>query len=171
MDFAPDGSLWFGADSHGLVRLSRADDGQYAMRSFGRTAGFDNLSFNHVRVISNDELWVGTEDGGLFHFIQNRATNIGQSTPLSDQTVYLVEPLGDGTIAAGGEQGVYQIARQPTRSVGYGPAAGFFGQETNVHATFWDRDGFLWLGTTDGVTRMDTRIPMSEETVVLPTYR
>ncbi len=47
--------------------------------------------------------------------------------------------------------------------------AGFIGLETNVHATFVDSRGYLWVGTVDGASRMDTTLAMPKAWVPTPT--
>ncbi|MDX1516894.1 MAG: EAL domain-containing protein, partial [Woeseiaceae bacterium] len=43
------------------------------------------------------------------------------------------------------------------------------GLETNVHATFFDDEGHLWIGTIDGASRMDVTMPMPRLVKPAPT--
>jgi diguanylate cyclase (GGDEF)-like protein/PAS domain S-box-containing protein len=189
LDVGDDGTVWYGADEVGIVRLLPNNDGSFdqtIIGSAGNTAeviyefvrmiraeegGFDTelldsraglpkRLFNHISVTGPDSAWVVTEEGGLYHFEDNRFTDYGEATPLADQTVYLVQPLENGTVVVGGEQGLYQFVPGVPGVAHYNQQVGFIGLETNVHATFVDSDNKLWIGTVDGATRMDTSQPM-----------
>ncbi len=118
------------------------------------------MLFDHVRLTGPDEGWVATEEGGLYRFEDGEFSDYGDQTPLADQTVYLIEPLDNGSIVVGGEQGLYQFIPGVPGIAHYNQLAGFIGLETNVHATFTDVDNYLWIGTVNGATRMDVDRPM-----------
>ncbi|MDH4048590.1 MAG: EAL domain-containing protein [Gammaproteobacteria bacterium] len=162
LDVWADGNVWYGADEVGLVHLSREDNGGFHQVIFDRQHGLQHVLFDHIRLTGENEAWVATEEGGLYRFESGTFTNIGAATPLKDQTVYLVEPLADGSLVVGGEQGLYQIVPGTGRIAHYHQLVGFMGMETNVHASFIDSRNFLWIGTVDGATRMDISQPMLE---------
>lgn len=163
IDTWPDGSVWFGADEFGLVHLAVRSDGSYDTEVFDQESGLHNMLFDHVRLTGPDEGWVATEEGGLYRFKDGEFSNYGDQTPLTDQTVYLIKPLDNGSIVVGGEQGLYQFTPGAKGIAHYNQLVGFVGLETNVHATFTDTDNYLWIGTINGATRMDVSRPM-------PTY-
>ena len=155
----PDGSIWYGVDDVGLVHLKPLAGGSYEESLFGAESGLDGVSFNHIVAFDSQTLWIGALDGSLFRFQDGLATNIGPQTPLFDQSAYTVEPLSDSQLIVGGEMGLYRIDTEQESTVHYGLLDGFAALETNAHATFRDADGYLWLGTVDGATRMDTSLP------------
>lgn len=184
LDVSEDGSVWFGADEVGLVRLIPTADGQYEQRILGASsssgagayqfvrlkpgenggyeqvvldpaAGLPKRLFNHIKLTGPESAWIATEEGGLYYFDGARFTDYGEVTPLADQTVYLVHPLENGSVVVGGEQGLYQFVPGVPGVAHYNPQTGFIGMETNVHSTFVDSEGALWIGTVDGATRMD----------------
>ena len=169
LDIWPDGNVWYVADEVGLVNLAPDGEGGYQQEIVPVDKGVSNRLFNHIRLTGRDRAWFATEEGGLFHFVQGKFVNYGKDTPLADQTVYLVEPLDDGTIVVGGEQGLYQFHPGDPRIVHYNQQVGFVGLETNVHATFIDSHDYLWIGTIDGATRMDTTFPMPVQIEPTPT--
>lgn len=189
LDIATDGSVWFGADEVGLVRLIPSDDGQYEQTIIGApspsgevpyefvrlkpgenggyeqvaldpAAGLPKRLFNQIKLTGTDTAWIATEEGGLYYLDGSRFTDYGEVTPLADQTVYLVHPLENGSVVVGGEQGLYQFVPGVPGVAHYNPQTGFLGMETNVHSTFVDSEGSLWIGTVDGATRMDVSQPM-----------
>jgi diguanylate cyclase (GGDEF)-like protein/PAS domain S-box-containing protein len=189
LDVWADGSVWYGADEVGIVRLMPDGDGGFEQTIIGDAGnplnseysytrlvpdgeggyekevlnpveGLSKRLFNHIRLTGPDSAWIVTEEGGLYRFENGSFTDIGAATPLADQTVYLVEPLENGTVVVGGEQGLYQFRPGEPGITHYNQQTGFIGLETNVHATFVDSSGHLWIGTVDGATRMDTSQPM-----------
>lgn len=162
LDVWADGDVWYGADEVGLVHLVRQSNGDFHQVIYGEQHGLKHVLFDHIRMTAPGEAWVATEEGGLYRFQTGRFTNLGEHTPLADQTVYLVEPLADGSLVVGGEQGLYQIVPGSRRMAHYHQLVGFMGMETNVHASFLDSRNFLWIGTVDGATRMDISQPMLE---------
>jgi len=165
LDTWMDGSVWYGADEVGIVVLTPNTDGNYDEELIAGDVGLENLLFDHIRRTGPDAAWVATEEGGLYHYQGGVFTNFGADTPLADQTVYVVEPMPDGTVVVGGEQGLYQFEPGKPNIAHYNQQVGFIGLETNVHATFFDSEGQLWIGTVDGATRMDTarKMPVSNE--------
>ena len=162
LDTGADGSVWFGADEVGIVQLKPAKDGEYTQTVYGEDRGLSHALFNHIRLTGEESAWVAAEEGGLYRFAGGRFEDIGSASPLSDQTVYLVEPLANGTLIVGGEQGLYQIDPNSGRIAHYNHLLGFIGVETDVHATFVDSRGQLWIGTVDGATSMDVSMPMPD---------
>lgn len=160
LDIWSDGNVWYVADDVGLVNLGPDGQGGFDETVIPVDEGVENRLFNHIRMTGPDQAWFATEEGGLFHFVQGGFVNYGKDTPLADQTVYLVEPLANGTLVVGGEQGLYQFDPTKPGIAHYNQQVGFIGLETNVHATFIDSAGHLWIGTIDGATRMDTTLPM-----------
>ncbi len=193
-----DGSIWYGADEVGLVRLKPDGDGSYEQTIVGDEngesdrlynfvrltekleggydeellsshEGLSNRLFNHIRLTGPNSAWIATEEGGLFRFQNGGFVDFGEATPLSDQTIYLVEPLDNGTLVVGGEQGLYQFVPGSPGIAHYNQANGFIGLETNVHSTYVDSSGYLWVGTVDGASRMDISQPMSRAFEPTPT--
>jgi diguanylate cyclase (GGDEF)-like protein/PAS domain S-box-containing protein len=169
LDTGPDGSVWYGADDVGIVKLRPNADGGYDEQLISGDVGLENFLFDHIRLTGADAAWIATEEGGLYHYQDGIFTNFGDKTPLADQTVYVVEPMPDGTVVVGGEQGLYQFEPGKPGFAHYNQQVGFIGLETNVHATFFDSEGHLWIGTVDGATRMDTSRPMPLSNQLTPT--
>ena len=160
LDTWRDGSVWYGADEVGLVRLAIDEAGDYDSQLLAPGDVLSQRLFNHVRVTGPESAWIATDEGGLFEYRAGSLVDHGTATPFADQTAYLVEPLSNGTIVVGGEQGLYQFKPGASGIAHYNQQFGFIGLETNVHAAFFDSEEHLWIGTVDGAARMDVSRPM-----------
>ena len=169
VDIGPDGSIWYGADDVGLVRMRLTGNGAYESSIVDADGQLHNRYFDHIRLVDENTVWVATEEGGLYRYDNGEFERFGESTSLNDQTVYLVEQLDNGTVVVGGEQGLYQFRPGDPGLAHYNQRNGFIGLETNVHATFFDAEGYLWIGTVDGATRMDVSRQMPNEVEPTPT--
>ncbi|MGI9271262.1 MAG: EAL domain-containing protein [Woeseiaceae bacterium] len=162
IDAAADGSVWYGADDVGLVKLVPDSAGRFNQEIID-SPDLHNMLFDQVQVTGPESAWIATEEGGIFEYKDGDFRDFGAGTDIADQTVYFVEPLPNGSVVVGGEQGVYQFIPGQPGFAYYNGQLGFVGLETNVHATLLDSDGFLWIGTVDGASRMDTEKPMPQE--------
>ena len=160
LDVGNDGSIWYGADGVGIVKLTPRSDGDYAQEIIRGENELHNRWFDHIRLTDRDVAWIATEEGGIYRYEDGHFTSFGYGTPVADQTVYVIEELPNGTVVVGGEQGLYQFVPGKTGMAHYNQQVGFTGLETNVHATYFDSRGDLWIGTVDGAMRMDTTRPM-----------
>ena len=160
LDVWEDNSVWYAADDVGIVHLVPQGDESFEQIVFESEGELENKLFNHLRVTGDDELWVATEEGGLYRFSSGQFVKPGSESPWADQTVYLVEVLDNGSVVAGGEQGLYHFVPGEQPVAHYNQLSGFLGVETNVHAAFMDSQRYLWIGTVHGVTRMDSTLPM-----------
>ena len=168
LDVAADGGVWYGADDTALVHLTRINANEFRQELFGSNDGLLHRRFNHILANDENEVWIATEEGGLYRFADSRFSSLGTDRQFADQTIYIVQPLSDGTVVLGGEQGMYQFVPGESRTVHYNALDGFVGLETNVHATFMDSSGQFWIGTVDGATRMDTSLPMPPHVDLTP---
>ena len=169
LDTASDGSIWYGADQIGLMRIAPTADGTFVQNAIDGSEQMHNLYFDQIRLVDDTTAWIVTEEGGVYLLKNGVFEKFATATPLADQTVYVVEHLDNGSVIVGGEQGLYQFMPGEPGFAHYGQQSGFIGLETNVHATFVDSDNFLWIGTVDGATRMDTSLPMPGDIKPTPT--
>lgn len=168
LDIGADGSVWYGADGVGLIRLIPNTNAGYDQELVEGSDKLYNRNFDHLRLVAETTAWVATEEGGLYLYENGVFSDLGKETALADQTVYLVEPLPNGSIVVGGELGLYQFVPGEPGFHHFDHRRGFVGIETNVHASYIDSSGFLWIGTVDGATRMNTSGSTPKETDPVP---
>ncbi len=107
----------------------------------------------------NRNVYIGTDDRGVV--LWNRSTrqlsNIDQKRGLSCDYVYSLLRDKDGSIWVGTGCGIDKISftdkGQKIRS--FGKSDGLLGVENNANASFEDREGYLWFGTTRGLFRFN----------------
>ncbi len=162
------GNVWYGIDSIGLAKLERLGEDSFDPRFYGAEFGLAIDGFDQIATTSPTEAWIGAENGRLLHFRDGDIEDYSSRTPLRDQTIYTVSVLDEGALLLGGEQGLFYFDPETQESHRYGPLQGFLGLEVNVHATHIDDDGYLWLGTIDGPTRMDISMPPPQQAAFKP---
>ena len=162
MDLAPDGVLWFAANYRGLHRLDASDETAQP-EMVVPVEEIEREFFTHVYVESaGDEpvVWFSSLNGGVFRWDGSTARRVVDDPVLTDKTVFALQPLGDGSVVFSSSHGVYRLDWRSGRMDVYKELDGFVAVEGKVHAMHREPDGDLWIGTTSGVTRMDTTMPM-----------
>lgn len=142
----PEHQLWIGTMGDGLVRLSNGK-----CDHFGLESGLPSLNVQCLLVDHRGTLWIGT-DQGIARLTQ------GKIVPLAPQQEYTIKnvralcELSSGAICIGGDQSQLNLWRDGqflTRKLSrIQPAA-------TVRALLGLPDGTLYVGTTDGLIRLD----------------
>lgn len=102
-----------------------------------------------IRVISDDEIWVGTADGGLFHWSPEESDFSRKWTFSSPVTSIVKDGRNEIWIGTKG-QGLFRYnpndKSEPRRSSLIAK---------DVNSVFNDTNGDLWVGTTQGLARLE----------------
>jgi len=140
-----DGSLWLAPLGVGLCR--------YAAARLECDAGIDGLVGETVRSMLEDRegnLWVGTTSSGLHRFSDSKLVTV--TGAMETNAVRAAHEDGAGTLWIGTDGS--GLARYSAGTLV--PAAGLNAKLPGllVRAIRSDRDGNLWVGSTDGVSRI-----------------
>ncbi len=183
----PDGALWMGTVSDGLVRYA---DGRFRAV---RTA--DGLPADLVRALHVDDrgmLWIGTEGRGLAHLDprewapgrRGRITAIDTRRGLFDDVLHMMLPDREGRLWFNTNRGIFHVTMRELRdfaggrttrvnSVAYTERDGLANREGNggsQPAGARTPDGRLWFPTQQGVAVVDPsrvlRVPVPPMAVV-----
>ncbi|MEO1576716.1 MAG: triple tyrosine motif-containing protein, partial [Pseudomonadota bacterium] len=163
LDVAADGQLWLLANYQGLFRMDPTD----ADATPERVLGADTIGrefFTDIEVTrygDSDVVWFSSLQGGLFQWRDGQFTTLVDPLDLDEKTVFSLQPLPDGTVAFTTSRGVYRLDPATQAMDYYTALDGFVALEGKVHSRYMDSDDTLWIGTTSGVTAMDTAVPMS----------
>lgn len=113
-------------------------------------------------------VYVGTDDKGVL--VWNRATRtftmINHKAGLTCDYVYSLLKDRNGNIWVGTGCGIDKITIGENGKFGirsFGKSDGLLGVENNANASFEDREGYLWFGTTKGVFRYNPYITAARQ--------
>lgn len=110
----------------------------------------------------NKNIYIGTDDRGVVVWNKNtrKLTTINQQNGLSCNYVYSLLHDKNGNIWVGTGCGIDRVTLDGTEIniKSFGKSDGLLGVESNANASFEDREGYLWFGTTRGVFRYNPYI-------------
>ncbi|OGG54945.1 MAG: hypothetical protein A3F84_06935, partial [Candidatus Handelsmanbacteria bacterium RIFCSPLOWO2_12_FULL_64_10] len=134
-----EGNLWFGTDGGGVSR--------YNGQTWTTFTARDGLADDHVRSVFQDRegvLWFGADDGGVIRYD-------GQARPRGSEPALpvLSTAEGSGTKGQALRQSSGQAWTRLTTRDGLASNA--------VSCIFQDREGNLWFGTEQGLSRYNGR--------------
>jgi signal transduction histidine kinase/ligand-binding sensor domain-containing protein len=139
-----DGTLWFGTNGEGLVRVRTS-----LVRTFTRADGLPNESVTAVLAAHDGTLWAGNNCGGLSRFDGERFHIYAEAQGLTNSCVFSLSeaPNGDLWIATYGG-GVFQF--HDGRFTQYSTKTGL--PSDAVRCVLAARDGSIWMVTSVGIS-------------------
>jgi ligand-binding sensor domain-containing protein/signal transduction histidine kinase len=138
-----EGNLWIGS-TQGIERLRDS-----AFITYMGSADMPSESNGPVYVDSEDRVWFGPSNGGLYWMRDGKATPIWKAVPNSDVTYSIAGVRND--LWAGMRQGglTHFVLREGTvESYTYTRASGL--AQNNVYVVHENNDGTVWAGTLSG---------------------
>jgi len=156
-----DGTLWFGRESGGIVRLKREALHPAPRREsftiFGAEQGLTASRVNSVLEASDGTIWAATSGGGAARLVGERFEAV--SDGLQDHRLWVIAEIEDDAgrrrVVAGGEGGLSMLDGRVWSAVNLGPRA----LAGSVNSVVQTRDASggrtLWVGTYgSGVLRI-----------------
>lgn len=140
----PEGEIWVATDG-GLDRVAAQ-----GVSSFGLADGLPHLQINCLYMDSAQQLWVGTDGGGVSRFKEGKFETLTIDKGLADSYIYSFCEDRDGSLWIGTlNGGLHQLidARFTTLTTNDGLA------HDCVNSIREDRRGNLWISTDGGVNR------------------
>ncbi|TND07641.1 MAG: serine phosphatase RsbU, regulator of sigma subunit [Bacteroidetes bacterium] len=151
------GNIWAGSLQHGLIKIDTNGKISFITEKEG-------LGDNSVWAITEDSkgrLFFGTNDNGLSCYDGKKFHTISTSNGLSSDLVYALITDAQDRLWVGTDKGMNRLSLGKNLEVNslkfYGEKEGLIGTEINQHSFFFDREGILWVGTTNGLMRYDAR--------------
>lgn len=153
------GRIWYGTEGGGIGVIS-----DESIKNYSLEEGLSSAIVRGMREDKNGFLWVATGGGGLSRVDIYRSAKIERFTKdngLSSDNLYLLEIDDQNNLWAGSDNGVDHLIlnenSEVTEKKHYGKSEGFQGIETCQNSVTKTRDGSLWFGTINGLTRHDPR--------------
>ena len=133
----------------------------------------DGLASNYIRSLYEDAdsvLWIGSYDGGLTRYKDEKFTHFTMKDGLSSNGVFCILEDNHGWFWMNSNQGIYRVSRQELNdfadgktksltSIAYNKQDGLLNIEGNggrQPAGIKTRDGKLWFPTAQGIAVIDS---------------
>ncbi|MEM6604750.1 MAG: EAL domain-containing protein [Pseudomonadota bacterium] len=160
LDMADDNYLWFGVNFAGIYRIDTSDPNAEPELMVAEADAQQEYYTHVVAEGAGDKgtVWFAGIKGSVFKLQNGELTNILSRT-VDEMTVYSIQPLPDSTIVVATSRGVYRYSEKSGMLEHYGALDGFVALEAKVHATYFDGDKELLIGTASGFTAMDVSLP------------
>ena len=150
------GNIWYATEKNGAACISL--EGKTSLR-FTVNNG---LKSNEITALAEDKqgnIWMGTLGSGVECFDRHsgKIKHFSYSEGLTSAIAYLLAFDEFGNLNIGSEKGLDYVRLNSNLQVlkvkHYSKGDGFNGVETCRNAVYKDKEGTLWLGTINGVTR------------------
>ncbi len=142
------GSLWIGSDQKkGLTKYTPEND-QFEIINLG-------VEIIPASIIEDQDgkIWIGTSSGLYMYDNDSISLYITQSDGLLSNIITVVEVDQANSIYIGTNKGLNKYIQADQKMFTFTRRNGYVGIETKDHASYRDKDGNMWFGTADGVTR------------------
>jgi len=150
----PLGRIWYTTRGGGI---GYAKDGE--VLDLTQTANLPEVDLRSIAFDSLKQIWVATAEAGIFKatYLDGKPRFEKVEANLRSNNIYLLQFDREGNLWAGSELGVDQIQFNDAGVVlkvqHFGLNEGFLGVETCHNASLLDRQGNIWFGTLNGLTK------------------
>ena len=152
------GRIWFATTSTGCGFIQND-----SIINFSTKDGLSSQKLRSLALAPNGTIWIGTADRGLCAISMNGNKPVCQvissKQGLTSDNIYLLNFDSDGKLWAGSEKGLDRLTFSKEGKLEeikhFGYSEGFIGIETSQNATLRDKQGKLWFGTINGLTRFN----------------
>jgi ligand-binding sensor domain-containing protein len=152
------GRIWYGTENHGIGYIFNEKVNEKTITTQ------DGLVANSIRSLVEDNngyLWIGTGGSGIssFNLYDNKQEikNYDHANGLSSSNIYLLTIDRKNNLISGTETGLDYISFNENRKIKtikhYSKGDGFTGIEACQNAVYNDKDGTIWFGTINGLSK------------------
>ncbi len=151
MKQAPDGQLWIGTTTNGVLRLNPQTGDR---RFFNREQGLSDNIVRKIMIARNGLIWIGTRNGGITRLDPEgkNPKHFNRANGFPSDFIMSIQGQTDGRVIVGtSDAGLLileddQIAAHYTTEDGLG--------SNLVFNTYTDADGIVWITTNAGLSRL-----------------
>ncbi len=142
----------------------------YTFNVFRNSFDPNSLSYNDITALCEDKLgrlWIGTFNSGVNLYISEKKKfvrfyfNRKNSNSLSNDNINAIVEDKEGNIWVGTDNGLNQIVKTESTDSGFIIKRGVRGADNNISlqnvkvlSLFIDKQGVLWVGTSDGLNKI-----------------
>lgn len=137
----PDGTIWIGAESHGLFRLNK--DGTPSQPY----AELADTSISSLLIAADGTLWVGTFGDGLFHVDNGLIKHYAEPEGLLGKHIFALQEMRDGSVWIATNLGLNAWMGDTSQLDAVAPEL----KGIVVRHILQSRNGDLWLSSNEGL--------------------
>ncbi|MCU0462177.1 MAG: SpoIIE family protein phosphatase [Bacteroidales bacterium] len=145
-----DNNMWIGSEEK--IGLTKYDSKKGQFRIIRITEG---LVPQTIAQTADSRIWVGTGSGLLGIVNDSVVATITEKDGLLSNNIKFLEPQGDRFLYIGTNFGLNRLNLSDGSIATFTKRNGFTGIEASPNASITDSKGNLWLGTGNGVTRLN----------------
>ncbi len=156
---APD-DLWIGSEAG--LQLYEAKRDRFVRYPFSTRDSLQGEA-SHVKAIFADatgEIWAGTKGGGLFRVDRAALRLVREPQRLQHESIWSIAQGHGGALWLGSfGNGLFRFERSSQNVTRYQREAseGARLSSNNIYALYADSSGHIWIATTSGLNRLDTK--------------
>ncbi|MFI5149453.1 MAG: two-component regulator propeller domain-containing protein [Bacteroidia bacterium] len=149
-------NIWFGTFEQGAICYDGKNFRQYCKK--------DGLGDNWIWTICEDRkgnLYFGTNEGGVSRFDGKGFRIISSREGLVSDLIYALATDSKNRLWIGTDKGMHRLSLDENfhilSSKYYGEQEGLRGTEVSQNGFLYDKEGDLWISTTNGLTRFKAK--------------
>jgi len=142
------GDIWLGTDKQGVIHLTlNRELNRWQSRIYNTDSG---LKFNYINTLfrdSDNNIWIGTEGGGLYRLAGDEISSFSEEDGLSNDSVNCIYEDREGNLWVGTLSGLNLLMNGKFTT--YTETEGLLDNMT--WTVFGDRQNRLWITTNEGL--------------------
>ena len=155
LHYTKEGKLFLGQFNKEIYTL----DHQFRIQTLAKSAPDELSTTWTINSDDNGALFFGTQEGGLIIFHDGKFKQYDTKDGLCSNFIQSVELGQKGEVWLGSEKGVNKLILDKnynlTQSIYYSTDEGLISPEVVPNGILKDQDQFIWICTTEGLTRFD----------------
>jgi len=154
--------VWFGTDGKGIT--------SYENGKFNNYSGLDGLKSKVIYSIAEDDkgfLWISSSGNGIYRFDGKSFRNISVDQGLNDLNVTSLVTDSKGNIIVVHKKGIDVLNPDNFYLQWYGSEMGIGVIDPDLNVTDADKSGNVWIGTTNGIIKLNLEQRIGEQKPVL----
>ena len=161
--------IWL-ASNNGLFLMDT--EKEVILKHYTIANGLPADNIHHIHEDKDGIFWLGTKDAGLVRWdtASNSFRQYSRENELSNNKIYAVYEDEDETLWLPSDYGLMAFDKNTETTRVYLPKDGIAHEEFNYFSHFQDKDGTLYFGGLNGITKFHPEALRAETSTKLPLY-